>query len=66
MRSDNNKSKEENKYLEQDVAEGKFHFLSDDPVTEDEFGGHKRVADSIARKIEGDDSGATIGLEGTW
>jgi len=64
MDSEKHHKNDDNKNTNQN--ELKFHFLSDDPVTEDEFGGHKRVADSIARKIEGDSSGATIGLEGTW
>lgn len=50
----------------QDISKNEFHFLPDDPVTEDEFGSHRLVADSIANKIATDDSGITIGLEGTW
>mgnify|MGYP006284666593 CR=1 FL=1 len=43
-----------------------FNFLSDGPVTEDSFGSHARVAESIATKVEDDVPGMTIGLEGTW
>ena len=43
-----------------------FEFLPDDPVSEDSFGCHKRISDSIAEKIETDPRGKTVGLEGTW
>lgn len=43
-----------------------FQFLPDDPVTDDFFGTHRRIADSIGEEIETDAKGKTIGLEGTW
>ncbi len=49
-----------------DVIKEQFKFLDDNPVSEDAFGCHKNIADSISRKIELDDKGKTIGLEGTW
>lgn len=64
MENDVNQSK--NDTLEQDVSNNDFYFLPDGPVTKDEFGSHRAVADSIASKIETADSGITIGLEGTW
>lgn len=48
------------------TTSSKFKFLDDSPVTKDEFGGHARVANSIAEQIESGVPGMTIGLEGTW
>lgn len=43
-----------------------LQFLDDDPVEDDFFGCHKRVARSISEQIESGLKGKTIGLEGTW
>ncbi len=51
---------------EEQAKELEFVFLSDDPVTEDEFGTHKRVAESIAATIKAGSKGMMVGLEGTW
>lgn len=64
MESDGNNSK--NKIIEENEKNNEFNFLPDDPVTEDEFGSHISVADSIAHEVESDDRGITVGLEGTW
>lgn len=64
MENDGNHLKNGN--MEKDISKNEFNFLPDDPVTKDEFGSHKLVAESIGNKIESDDSGITIGLEGTW
>jgi len=49
-----------------DVNLEKFKFLDDGPVSEDFFGCHERIAESIAEQIESGHNGKTIGLEGTW
>lgn len=43
-----------------------FVFLDDGPVNKDSFGCHENIANSIAERIEKDNKGKTIGLEGTW
>lgn len=63
---DNARNQTNNGDVKQILTKNEFNFLPDDPVTKDEFGSHNLVAESIGNKIESDDSGITIGLEGTW
>jgi len=44
----------------------KFTFLPDFPTCSDDFGCHKRIADSIAYQISSDEESKIIGLEGPW
>ncbi len=53
--------------MSQDDNQGaRFTLLSDQPVVDDKFGSHARVAESIADRVESDADGMMIGLEGTW
>lgn len=43
------------------------NFIADDPTTEDEFGPHMRIAQTISAVInEKNSTGLSIGLEGSW
>ncbi len=59
-------NREQAKPDESDVIKEEFTFLDDSPVNDDAFGCHQNIADSISKKIELDNKGKTIGLEGTW
>ncbi|MEN6387002.1 MAG: P-loop NTPase fold protein [Phycisphaerales bacterium] len=50
-----------------DVArEQRCTFLPDFPTCNDDFGFHKRIAESIANQVNSSEESKTIGLEGTW
>lgn len=40
--------------------------LSDDPVSEDAFGSHQKIAEAIKSMVETEEGGKAIALEGTW
>lgn len=47
-------------------TEWKVRLLDDQPVDEDAFGGHRRVARAIAELIRSEDGGKAIAIEGGW
>ncbi|HXS18512.1 MAG TPA: P-loop NTPase fold protein, partial [Polyangiaceae bacterium] len=40
--------------------------LKDEPVKEDKFGSHQRVAQAIAELLKSEEGGRAIGIEGAW
>jgi len=42
------------------------HILDDEPVTEDAFGSHKRIALALKTLVESEKGGKAIALTGTW